>query len=91
MCVNLKVSPNIGIGLGIAKVLASCGADVMVNGFGSPDQIQEAQASVTSMGGGGKVAYHGADLSQPAQIKDMMLKAKEEFGGVDILVNNAGM
>ena len=38
-----------------------------------------------------KVAYHGADMSKPAEIADLVAKTKAAFGGVDILVNNAGI
>ena len=38
-----------------------------------------------------EVAYHGADMSQPAEIAEMMTFAKQRFGRVDILVNNAGI
>ncbi|MEY4140235.1 MAG: hypothetical protein RLZZ371_2417 [Pseudomonadota bacterium] len=40
---------------------------------------------------GVKVAYHGADMSKPAEIEDMMKFAAMQFGRVDILVNNAGI
>ena len=36
-------------------------------------------------------AYHGADMSKPAEIEAMMAFAAEKFGRVDILVNNAGI
>ena len=38
-----------------------------------------------------QVAYHGADMSKPAEIEAMMVFAAERFGQVDILVNNAGI
>jgi 3-hydroxybutyrate dehydrogenase len=38
-----------------------------------------------------QVSYHGADMSKPAEIEDMMKAAAAEFGQVDILVNNAGI
>jgi 3-hydroxybutyrate dehydrogenase len=38
-----------------------------------------------------KVAYHGADMSKPTDIEDMMKFAADTFGRVDILVNNAGI
>lgn len=38
-----------------------------------------------------RAEYHGADMSQPAQIEDMMKFAASKFGRVDILVNNAGI
>ncbi|WP_122430059.1 3-hydroxybutyrate dehydrogenase [Pseudomonas viridiflava] len=75
-----------GIGLGIALELAKAGADVILNGFGDTSEVisQVEQA-------GGKVGRHPADVSDPAQIADMIAYAEREFGGVDILVNNAGI
>ena len=75
-----------GIGLGIAKALARQGANIMLNGFGN---VEGAQAEVAAFGT--RVSYHGADMSQPAQIEAMMAAAAREFGQVDILVNNAGI
>lgn len=75
-----------GIGLGIAKALAAQGANIVLNGFGDVDTPK---AEVSALGA--KVAYHGADMSQPQQIEDMMRYAAKEFGRVDILVNNAGI
>ncbi|MFZ9264104.1 MAG: 3-hydroxybutyrate dehydrogenase [Polynucleobacter sp.] len=75
-----------GIGLGIAKALAEQGANIMMNGFGEKDAaIAEVKAY------GVEVEYHGADMSKPAEIEDMMKTAEKRFGGVDILVNNAGI
>ena len=37
------------------------------------------------------MAYHGADMSKPAEIADMMKFAASRFGQVDVLVNNAGI
>jgi 3-hydroxybutyrate dehydrogenase len=75
-----------GIGLGVAKALASQGANIVLNGFGDVEgPISEVQAL------GVKVAYHGADMSKPAEIEDMMKFAAMQFGRVDILVNNAGI
>jgi len=75
-----------GIGLGIAKALARQGANIMLNGFGD---VEAAKAEVAALGV--KVGYHGADMSKPADIEDMMSAAAAEFGRVDILVNNAGI
>ncbi len=75
-----------GIGLGIAKALAEQGANIVMNGFGEKDAaIAEVKAY------GVEVEYHGADMSKPAEIEDMMRTAEKRFGGVDILVNNAGI
>jgi 3-hydroxybutyrate dehydrogenase len=40
---------------------------------------------------GVKVGFHGADMSKPAEIAEMMAYAQQAFGGVDVLVNNAGI
>lgn len=78
-----------GIGLAIAKALAEAGARVMINGFGDAAQIAAAQAEAG--GAQGPAAYHGADMSKPAEIADMMAAASDQLGGIDILVNNAGI
>jgi 3-hydroxybutyrate dehydrogenase len=75
-----------GIGLGIAKALAAQGANVMLNGFGD---VEGPRAEVAALGV--RVGYHGADMSQPAQIEAMVRACEAELGGVDILVNNAGI
>ncbi len=75
-----------GIGLGIAHALAQQGANIVLNGFGDSEGPKAAIAAH-----GVKVGYHGADMSQPAQIADMMAYAEKDFGRVDILVNNAGI
>jgi len=75
-----------GIGLGIARALAAQGADIVLNGFGD---VEGPKAEIAALGV--KVAYHGADMSRPAEIEAMMKFAASEFGQVDILVNNAGI
>ncbi|PKO32944.1 MAG: 3-hydroxybutyrate dehydrogenase [Betaproteobacteria bacterium HGW-Betaproteobacteria-9] len=75
-----------GIGLGIAKALARQGANIVLNGFGD---VEGPKAEILALGV--QVAYHGADMSKPAEIEDMMKFAAERFGRVDILVNNAGI
>lgn len=79
-----------GIGLGIARALAAAGCNVMLNGFGDPAQIEQTRAEL-ARAHGVRVAYHPADLSQPAQIADLIAATVREFGGVDVLCNNAGI
>ena len=79
-----------GIGLGIARALAGAGADVVLNGFGDAAAIEELRAGMAA-DFGVRVGYHGADLSKPAEIGDLIGYAVREFGSVDILVNNAGI
>ena len=75
-----------GIGLGIAKVLAAHGANVVLNGFGDVDA-----ARVAFRGSDAAIGYHAADMSKPEQIADMMAYATRTMGHIDILVNNAGI
>ena len=75
-----------GIGLGLARALAAQGANILLNGFGDS---QGPSAELATLGV--RVAYHGADMSRPAEIEAMMAYAASTFGRVDILVNNAGI
>jgi len=75
-----------GIGLGIAKALAAEGANIVLNGFGD---AEGPKAEIAALGV--KVAYHGADMSKPADIEAMMKFTADTFGSVDVLVNNAGI
>jgi len=79
-----------GIGLGIARALAASGANVILNGFGDADAIEQVRAGIAS-DFGVEVAYDGADLADPAAIEAMMSRATKRFGAVDVLVNNAGI
>ncbi len=79
-----------GIGLAIAKAFAKGGANIVLNGFGSPDEIRQATDDVSALTSG-TVLYHGADMTNPAEIADLIATATEHFGSVDILVNNAGI
>lgn len=79
-----------GIGLAIARALAREGADIVLNGFGAPEEIKALRHSVETEFGV-RAHYSPADMSKPDEIAAMILKAEEEFGAVDILVNNAGI
>jgi 3-hydroxybutyrate dehydrogenase len=66
--------------------MAKQGANIVLNGFGDH---AGPEAEIAALGS--KVAYHGADMSQPTEIEAMMQFAAVTFGRVDILVNNAGI
>lgn len=78
-----------GIGLGVAQRLAAQGCNIMLNGFGTAEQIAEAKKAIEAHGV--KVAYSGADLSKPEEIEAMAKDAQAAFGHIDVLVNNAGI
>ncbi|MDO9431166.1 MAG: 3-hydroxybutyrate dehydrogenase [Phenylobacterium sp.] len=79
-----------GIGLAIARALAKEGANVLINGFGKPEDIEKERAGIETEYGV-KAIYSGADMTKPEQIADMIAEAETTFGSVDILVNNAGI
>ncbi|HVH75405.1 MAG TPA: 3-hydroxybutyrate dehydrogenase [Stellaceae bacterium] len=79
-----------GIGLGIAEALAAAGCNLMLNGFGDPGEIEKLRAGLAAKHRV-EVAYGAADVSRPAEIRDLVADTARRFGGVDILVNNAGI
>ncbi|RDL50667.1 D-beta-hydroxybutyrate dehydrogenase [Ensifer sp. M14] len=79
-----------GIGLAIAKAFAKGGANIVLNGFGTPDEIKAATDEVGALTAA-TVIYHPADMTKPEEIADLIATAEKRFGSVDILVNNAGV
>lgn len=79
-----------GIGLAIARTLAKTGANIVLNGFGAPDEIRTVTDEVAGLSSG-TVLHHPADMTKPSEIADMMAMVADRFGGADILVNNAGV
>ncbi|MGY4282224.1 3-hydroxybutyrate dehydrogenase [Bradyrhizobium sp. LM2.7] len=79
-----------GIGLAYARAFAAAGANVVINGFGSPEDIEKERAKIES-DFGVKAVYSPADMTKPAEIAGMIALGEKTFGSVDILVNNAGI
>jgi 3-hydroxybutyrate dehydrogenase len=79
-----------GIGLAMARAFAKEGANVVLNGFGKPEDIETTRTAIESEFGV-KAAHSPADLTKPDETEAMVALAVERFGSVDVLVNNAGM
>jgi len=79
-----------GIGLAIARAFAAEGANVMLNGLGDAAAIEKLRAGI-ERDHGVKAGFHGADMTRPAEIADLVAQAGKAFGRVDIVVNNAGI
>jgi 3-hydroxybutyrate dehydrogenase len=79
-----------GIGLGIARALASQGCGIMMNGFGDASVIERLRAAMAA-DFGVTVAYNGADMTRPTEIAALVAATVAQLGGIDILVNNAGI
>ncbi len=86
--VAIVTGGNGGIGLGIARGLASAGANLAIaarNEAKTADAVKGLQDEFGVKAIGVKV-----DVREEKQIKDMAKKVQDEFGRIDILVNNAG-
>ena len=79
-----------GIGLGVARALAAQGANIVLNGFGDPQETEALRAAMASEFGV-KVRYNGADMSVAAQVRALIAATVAGMGAIDILVNNAGI
>jgi 3-hydroxybutyrate dehydrogenase len=79
-----------GIGLGIARELARLGADLVLNGFGEPVEIEAIRNSIEGDHGVHAI-YDGADMSKADAVRGLISATVERFGRLDILVNNAGI
>ena len=76
-----------GIGAGIAKAYAECGADVVI-GARTEEQLAEVATYVESLGR--KAIVVPGDLGSREGMAKLVDAAVNELGGVDIVVNNAG-
>lgn len=88
--VSLVTGSTSGIGLGIARALAAAGSQVVLNGFGKPEDIARTQTQLAAEFDV-SVSYTGADMSKPEAIRAMIDDTLESSGRLDILVNNAGI
>ncbi|MFZ5734257.1 MAG: SDR family NAD(P)-dependent oxidoreductase, partial [Pseudomonadota bacterium] len=88
--VSLVTGSTSGIGLGIARSLAQAGSAIMLNGFGSADDIAQVQSSIET-DFGVPVSYSPADMSKPDAIGGMVMETMHDYGRLDIVVNNAGI
>ena len=76
-----------GIGRSIALSMAGAGARIVVVGRGR-DALDRVVEDIRELGG--DAAAVTADVTDPAQVEQMIEGALAAFGGVDILVNNVG-
>src|SRR3974390_3535194 len=79
-----------GIGLAYARKFASAGANVVINGFGTPADIEKERSAIKT-DKKVKALYPPANMTKPAEIAQMIAFGEKSLGSVDILVNNAGV
>ena len=87
--VALVTGASMGIGAGIAKLLAAAGASVVVNYASSKEGADRVVSEIAEHGG--KAFAAQADVSKPDDVKRLFEDVVREFGRLDVLVNNAGV
>lgn len=76
-----------GIGAATGRRMFEEGANVVVVDL----KQEDAETTVSELGGGERLLAIGCDVSDAAQVAGAFAKAKERFGGVDFLLNAAGI
>ncbi|MGE0765762.1 MAG: SDR family NAD(P)-dependent oxidoreductase [Hyphomicrobiaceae bacterium] len=86
--VALVTGGNGGIGLGMARGLASAGADIVVAGRNGA----KSEAAAKELAGlGVRTAAVEVDVADETSVKAMVAETVSRMGRLDILVNNAGI
>jgi 3-oxoacyl-[acyl-carrier protein] reductase len=85
--VALVTGSSRGLGRAIARRLADDGMAVAVNGYHDDGVLAQAVAAVRE--GGGRAEGFAADVTDPAQVEDLVAAVTAALGPVDVLVLNA--
>ena len=88
--VALVTGSTSGIGLAMARRLAMAGAEVVMNGFGDPAEIDRLREEI-SESAKTRVHYVPADLSKGAEAQMLVKQTIALCGRIDVLINNAGI
>ena len=77
-----------GIGLGTGKLLAECGAKVVLLDV---NQEQGSQAAAEIVSAGNFAVFLQCDVTSSTDCRNTIESVEKEFGRIDILFNNAGV
>ena len=77
-----------GIGQAIARAFLDEGARVLINDI---DRSLVEYSAAELGASDGQLAFVSGDVSNPEDVRRLVARANEAFGGVDVLVNNAGI
>jgi NAD(P)-dependent dehydrogenase (short-subunit alcohol dehydrogenase family) len=87
--VALVTGGSRGIGLGVARALASSGFHVAINGRRAPEEVAGVLADLKSHNV--DALYCQGDVADLADHARMLGAIRDHFGRLDVLVNNAGV
>ncbi|GGL44280.1 3-oxoacyl-[acyl-carrier-protein] reductase [Sporolactobacillus putidus] len=87
--VALVTGASRGIGKAIALELAREGASVIVNYSGNKSRAEETASAIEALGA--EALPYQCDVSNEADVQEMVKTAVKKFGHLDIVVNNAGI
>ncbi len=87
--VAIVTGGNSGIGMAIVLELARQGANIVIDYVAHPEATNALEKQVAALGN--CVIGVKADVSQVAELQNLIAAAVKEFGRVDIMVNNAGV
>jgi NAD(P)-dependent dehydrogenase (short-subunit alcohol dehydrogenase family) len=76
-----------GIGLAIARLLATESCELVITGWKLP--LERAGRELTRMGS--RVLAKVCDVRDPEAVQSLAASVKKQFGRVDIVINNAGI
>ena len=76
-----------GIGAAVARTFAAAGADVVIASR-TKDQLEEVAADVRAAGR--RAVVVACDVSETANLAELVGQAMAELGRIDVVVNNAG-
>lgn len=77
-----------GLGMAMAKGLASAGAELIINGH-SPEKMEQALKEYRLSGF--QASGYLFDVTNEESVKENILRIEKEKGLIDILINNAGI
>ncbi len=79
-----------GIGAATVEQFLAAGASVVIGDM-NEEAGQQLVSDLSSRGYQGKVQFQSVDVSNEAQVINLVALAEREFGGLDIIFNNAGI
>lgn len=77
-----------GLGLVLARQLATQQAKLILVARDS-DELQQAEESIAELGA--EVISIACDMTNPAEVEDMIEESLNYYGRIDVLINNAGI